>query len=376
MIAALLAFVPPAVTVVDVAKVSQVTGETDRQRNKPTDNMTETRYGIRGLDLGASFEHQGKLVFLFGDTWPVGPNNSDRPVDGDAIAFSTDTNPDDGLTMEFVTAADGKYKAVEVPGVSLGGFEVPNGGFSDGKTIYGFYTTDHTRGPKGEIMGRCVLVRTEDGRTWRRVYDLSSDKFINISAEVVDAAKEPGLPFKRGKALLMWAGSKEYRRSSPYFACVPLDKVLDRTAIRYWAGPGQWSRDEYDAKPVVDHEEVGELSVAWCEPLKQWLMLYNSGRPRGIQIRTAPRAVGPWSDNATLFDPKDGYGKFMHISWRTEKADAVHDPGRENDYGGEYGPYMIPRFFRKTSDGARIYFLMSVWNPYNVVLMRADLRRR
>ena len=39
-----------------VQKVSQVTGETDRERKRPTGNRTETRFGLRGTDLGASFE--------------------------------------------------------------------------------------------------------------------------------------------------------------------------------------------------------------------------------------------------------------------------------------------------------------------------------
>ncbi|CAN5631381.1 hypothetical protein BH11ARM2_BH11ARM2_05930 [soil metagenome] len=375
MIAALLTLASPSITVADVTKVSQITGETDRQRNRPTDNQTETRYGLKGTDLGASFEHRGKLVFLFGDTWPVGPNTPDRPVDGDSVAFSSDTNPDDGLTLNFVTASDGKYLATHIPGTALAGFEAPNGGFSDGKHMYAYYTTDHSFEPRGVVMGRSVLARTDDAKSWGKIYDFSSDKFINISPQVVDASKEPGLPITKGKALLLWASSKEYRRSSPYLACVPLGQVEDRTAIRFWAGVGKWSRDEFDAKPVLDHIQIGEISVTWCEPLKLWLMLYNSGQPRGIQIRTARYAVGPWSDNATLFDPKDGYGKFMHISWKDRKVDSVNDPGRENEYGGEYAPYMIPRFFRKNEKGARIYFVMSTWNPYNVVLMRADLRQ-
>lgn len=365
----LLTFLPPPdVAVLSVRKVSQVTGETDRERNIPSDNQTETRYGLRGTDLGASFEHKGKLVFLFGDTHPNGPNTPDRPFDGDAVAISSDRNPDDGLTMEFLKAPDGKYAAAKMPGVSLKGFEVPNGGFSAGGHMYAFYTTDHT--PK-VTMGRCVLARSENGIDWTKLYDLSTTKFINVAPVVVDAAKTPGLPVSRGQGLLMWA-SGEYRRSSVHLAFVPLDKVENRSAIRYWTGGG-WSAEEKDATPVVRHDEVGELSVAWCAPLKKWLMTYNSGRPRGIQLRTADRPLGPWSDLTTLFDPKDGYGKFMHVG---NGPDPMADPGRAGEYGGEYGPYLIPRFFKKTKEGAAIYFLMSTWNPYNVVLMRAELKRK
>jgi len=53
-----------------VRKICQLTGERDRQRNADTLNRTETRFGLIGTDLGASFEHDGRLWFLFGDTWP------------------------------------------------------------------------------------------------------------------------------------------------------------------------------------------------------------------------------------------------------------------------------------------------------------------
>src|SRR5215472_10641569 len=49
-------------------KICQVTGECDRKRNEPTSSRTDSRYGLFGADLGSSFEHNGNLWFLFGDT--------------------------------------------------------------------------------------------------------------------------------------------------------------------------------------------------------------------------------------------------------------------------------------------------------------------
>jgi hypothetical protein len=366
MILAHLLLPPPDVTILNVRKISQVTGEFDRERNVATDNQTETRFGLRGTDLGTSFEHRGRMVFLFGDTQPSGPNTPDRPFDGDSVAFSNDRNPDDGLTLDFTKAPDGKYATVRIPGVSLKGFEVPGGGFSDGRSMYGFYTTDHT---DKVVMGRCVLARSDNGIDWTKLYDLSRTKFINVAPAVVDASKVPGLPISKGRGVVLWASGK-YRESSPCLAFVPLDKVEDRSAIRFWTGT-EWATTEDDAKPLFEHPQIGELSVAWCEPLKRWLMTYNSGAPRGILLRTAARPTGPWSEPVVLFDPQQGYGKFMHAPGK----DTVNDPRRENDHGGEYAPYMIPRFFKKTPDGATIYFVMSTWNPYNVVLMKAELGR-
>ncbi len=366
----------PEIKVLSVEKVSQVTGETDRQRHIPTDSRTESRFGLRGTDLGASFEHNGKLVFLFGDTWPTGANTPDRPVDGDSIAYSSDTNPDDGLKLDFITAKDGKYGTVKIPGVSLGGFEVPNGGFSAGDYMYGFYTTAHRFEQRGVVMGRSVLAKSKDGLNWSKVFDFSSKHFVNVSPLIVDAGSLHGFPVKKGKVLFMWASGAEYRRSSPRLAYVPLKDVESKNAVRFWDGRG-WSASEDDAKELVDHPVVGEISVAWNRQLSRFIMLYNSDRPRGITLRTSETPWGPWSDPTILFDPNrdGGYGKFMHISWKVKKADSVQDPGRDDDYGGEYGPYMIPKFFKGTRKNATIYFLMSTWNPYNVVLMRARLSR-
>jgi hypothetical protein len=42
-------------------KVEQLLGEEDKERHQPTLSRTETRYGIRGTDLGNSFEHDGRV---------------------------------------------------------------------------------------------------------------------------------------------------------------------------------------------------------------------------------------------------------------------------------------------------------------------------
>ncbi len=49
-------------------KVEQLLGEEDKQLHRPTLSQTVTRYGIEGTDLGNSFEHGGRVYFLFGDT--------------------------------------------------------------------------------------------------------------------------------------------------------------------------------------------------------------------------------------------------------------------------------------------------------------------
>ena len=46
---------------------------------------------------------------------------------------------------------------------------------------------------------------------------------------------------------------------------------------------------------------------------------------------------------------------------------------RTGEWGGEYGPYQIAHLTTPTPDGALVYFTMSTWNPYQVMVMRAEL---
>src|ERR1700719_2086774 len=56
-------------------KVCQPNGQNDYQTQQPTVSQTQSNYGLGGDDLGASFEHNGKLWLLFGDTQPTATFN-------------------------------------------------------------------------------------------------------------------------------------------------------------------------------------------------------------------------------------------------------------------------------------------------------------
>ena len=105
-----------------------------------------------------------------------------------------------------------------------------------------------------------------------------------------------------------------------------------------------------------------------------WLVLYNCDEPRGIQARFAHAPTASWSEQASVFEPwrDNGYCHFMHAP----DCDAVNDPGRETEWGGEYGPYLVEPLTQPTEHGAVIGFVMSTWNPYATVLMRSELAWR
>ena len=51
-------------------KVCQLTGDVDWETGKPTAARTLSDFGLDAVDLGYPVELAGKLILLFGDTWP------------------------------------------------------------------------------------------------------------------------------------------------------------------------------------------------------------------------------------------------------------------------------------------------------------------
>ena len=340
-------------------KVCQLTGDFDKQLNGPTLSQTNKRFGVLATDLGSSFEHKGKLFFLCGDTWG-------QPGDADAIAWTTSLDPA-RIQLDFYHK-NGKWQPPIVPGVRLGAFEIPSGGISLGGRMFVVFTTDWNA--EKQLMGRSVLaVSDNDGQTFQVLGELSRDKFINVSFCVA------------GDWLYIFS-SGAYRKSSVYLARVPA-KGLGRAPLQYLRGfdarqKPQWSLQENEAISLFQHNVVGEFSVAYCKPLRSFIMLYNSGQPRGIVMRSAALPWGSWSEAEIIFEPwrDGGYGRFMHVSsnFKTAAPDTLSDPRREVEWGGEYGPYLMARYSKAIPNGCRIFYTMSTWNPYQVVVMQSDLK--
>jgi len=362
-------------------KVCQLTGDVDRERGQNTLNRTHERFRVWGTDLGSSFVHDGRTYFLFGDTWGV------HGEGGDSIAFSTDSDPEDCVALDFVVGGDGTYLPPSVPGVSLGSYEVPAGGFSVNGKMYVVFTTDHSITEGIVKMGRSVLARSTDGaQTFQYLYDLSvlsaGGKFINAAPVAVDNADIPGLPRSSGKGVLLW-GSGDYRRSPTYLATIPANDVEQRSAVLYFAGMDSetglplWSGQEALAVPLTEQACVGELSVAWNPFLSKWLMLYNCDvTGNAIWFHVADQPWGPWSKGQILYNPRTDPGlcEFIHVSWDVLNCDSVHDPWRAGESGAAYGPYLIPQYTTgRPGLESTIHFVMSTWNPYNTVLMKAKL---
>ena len=89
-------------------RICQLTGGGDPE-GLPHPNDT-TRFGLLGTDLGSSFDHfengEHRTYFFFGDTHT---NAGDQ--DGDAIAYTTDDQPEpEGLHLQFIMG-DNQWRA-------------------------------------------------------------------------------------------------------------------------------------------------------------------------------------------------------------------------------------------------------------------------
>ncbi len=369
-----LRYVPGSTT-----KVEQLVGEEDKERRQPTLSRTVTRYGLQGTDLGYSFEHGGRAYFLFGDT--VG--RLGRALD--TMATTDARDPAQGVRLDFLTVGD-RYLTVEPPGISMGAFEVPVSGISLGGQMYVVVSTNHSA---DRTTDRSVLTKFIPPATFqplRSIAQLPAGRFIKMSLHA-----EPGpmadLP-SGGPFVMMW-GTGAYRRSDAFLALVPAAHFETGEGTRYFAGldpagKPTWSTTESDATPIVRNGTMGDLSVTWCRDLGIWLMTYDSRPPgpRGILFSSSRTPWGPWSEPQMLFNAlRDGaLGKFIHNP-NAHPDDGLAGPvigkGQANPaavHGGAYAPYVVERFTKLVGTNLDLYFVLSTWNPYVVVLMHSRLQ--
>jgi hypothetical protein len=358
-------------------RIEQVVGDSDRSNNKPTVNLTQKRYGIEGTDLGVSFEHKGKLYFLFGDT--IGP------VGGDAIGVSESTDPNLPLQLDFLMDdATGHYLVVEPPAISMEGYETPVSGISVNGQMYVVIKSAYM--PPWSENVATMLTRydepTQTFRVQRWISSLPGGRFITPSLHLIEG---PVANLEGSGPWVMMFGSGDYRNSMGYLGITPAATFATGEGTRYFAGFGTqgpiWSAREADAMPIIDQKDVGDISVTYVKEISLWVALYDSLDPRGILMRYAAHPWGPWSEEEIIYEPsrETGYGVFIYDPTRKDN-DKLHGPfndpdnKQETSYGGFYAPYVIERFTRAGNGEVSLHWLMSTWNPYVVVRMESRFK--
>jgi serine/threonine protein kinase len=362
------------------ARLEQLIGDQDKESHQPTRSQTATRFGVEGAELGYSFEHDGHAYFLFGDV--VG--SSGRGAD--AIATTSATDPDSGVSLDFLTNGAGQYLPIQPAGLFMGPGSVPVAGISLGGEMYVVIRT-HNQGDRTNF--RSVLTKFIPPSTFqplRTISQLPSGHFLKMSLHE-QTAPLAGLP-PGGPFVFMW-GTGVYRQSDVYLAITPVAQFESGTGAKYFAGldssgSPRWSDNESDAQPVLKDGTMGDVSVTWCKDLGLWLMTYDRRTdPNGIAFAYSRTPWGPWSDPELIFNAVvDGaFGKYIHNP-QAQPDDGLAGPvflprqqaDPEKVHGGAYAPYVIERWTKVRGSELDLYYVMSTVNPYVVVLMKSRLQ--
>jgi hypothetical protein len=395
----------PPVVVGSSDKVCQLTGETDWETGRPTAARTLSNFGLDAADLGYPIESRGKLLLLFGDSWPPphgGGPDGEVPPD-DAVGVTTRKAPpaNDGRCLDLQIHLGGgptkKFAPARIVGtthVKQGFFNVPSGGVSAAGSVFAFFWTNHCANPDPltpspgnplvrpkaahqnclenddrNSVGTAVLARSDDeGKTFGHVAPMP-EGFVYSTA--INAALVGNLPETQRFGVFIF-GVPRYRASVPYLAYAPVDSVADPATWHFFAGrdangnPNWVSRQEWSRgggtvsaaawrppgeaeifTPSSNAERcIGEFSVSWNRPLGMWLTLYNC--PGGIEARVAPAPWGPWSPPTRILSGDDHVG--CRLLMTEEGCGNLRDfwPKKQRDgkfvAGGLYAPYVLDRY--------------------------------
>jgi hypothetical protein len=321
--------------------------------------------------------------------------------------------------------------------VKQGFFNVPEGGVSVGGALFAFFWTDHCGDPNRlepvprnplapppanrghdcpetehrNSIGRGVLARSDDeGRTFSHVVPMPVG-FVYGAA--VNAELFPELPAEQRLGVFVFAAPR-YRSSAPYLAYAPVRTFADPASWRFFVGrgpdgqprwvsqaawaqgaarPAQWDppgEPELFAPGPAAERSVGEFSVTWNRPLGRWLMLHGGGQGtpwlagrHRVVARVARAPWGPWSEPTAILGAEDHLD--CHLVMVPDGCGARRDywPDWHRKTGkflagGLYAPYVLNRYTTAAGGGgaprgSTIYWVVSTWNPYAVVLMRTTL---
>lgn len=253
-----------------------------------------------------------------------------------------------------------------------------------------------------------------------------TNKYLNLTARAVrrfDPESDDGhFDYREGtNALLMWGrpGFDDQAREGeapPYFMYHPLPFQFDGDRIdfapRYFSGAAANGNAEYtttqaEAVPLYggELEPVNHTAVSFVAPLSRWLMIYGGSVvdyidpddiagesqpvPGALYARFARDPWGPWSE-AEVVMPEEVVAQDMACGKRAPvgcTANPANPPVRpacislfDRDSGAAlYGANIIDSFTRavpaETTRGpaANVFWLVSTWNPYSVVLVKTHI---
>jgi len=162
-------------------------------------------------------------------------------------------------------------------------------------------------------------------------------------------------------------GTPNGRQGAAYLARVAPEDILNASKYEYykkassgWFGgsPARWVGSPSSASAIIGKSgglfgftkpgyTVSEMSVQYNEYLKKYIVLYGD-QSNNIVMRTSDTPEGGWSDATVLM---------------------------RQQTGGIYAPMLHPWSPSTEGTGSTLYWNLSLWSEYNIMLMETDLSK-
>ena len=338
-------------------------------------NNTYTRFAISGADLGILWDNgqagaNDQVLMAFGDTF------GDCSVSGqqwrsNTLFRSADRNLSDGISVPdpafgnvyagspvlSATPPGSNFSRQIIASLNLAPTEVtiiPTAGISVGTTQYVNFMSVQQWGNPGQWTTNfsAIATSTDNGETWTANRGTVRPSFYFSVPSVWfnwgNQNFQQGA-FVRRDGYVYSFGTPSGRSGSAYVSRVPENALLDLGQYEYWSSPwwnffgtASWvANSPWSATPVIS-APVSEMSVQYNDYLNKYVVLYTDGS-NNVVMRTADNPQGPWSASQTL-------------------VTSTQLPG------GIYAPFIHP-----WSAGHDLYFNLSLWSAYSVMLMHTTL---
>jgi Domain of unknown function (DUF4185) len=329
-------------------------------------NKTLQRFGISGTDLGIAWDNgdpaNRQVLMAFGDTfgyckvrgqewrYNVLFRSSDHDLShgihvADGVVndrYSGSPVWTNGLSKQVVNTI---HKAAHETGI------IPTSAISIGRTQYMNYMSIRQWGRDGEwTTNYSAIARSLDnGQNWGiypgSIRTASADAVPGVGFTPGNENFQMGAFMRGNDGYLYSFGTPSGRGGPAFLSRVPPNALPDLTRYQYWNGDngGHWVPNNPGAATPVFPGPVGEMSAQYNSYLKQYLVLYTNGGSNDVVARTAPAPEGPWSPEQPL-------------------VSSFQMPG------GIYAPMIHP-----WSSGRDLYFNLSLWSAYDVMLMHTVL---
>lgn len=325
-----------------VTRIARITGKTISGEGLPNPNKTDQTWDVGGTDLGIIWETvAGNYGIFFGDTFGKDfvPNSGGGPGGSNwrsnVLGFSKNTDLDNGIIFDaMATGVDGRAKELLPGGASGSTSYIPTAAVrvEDADYVHTFKVNSWT--PNLSTKHSTLFKSTDGGQNWTRVDGVTFS---------VDSRFALAGYWKKGGYVYM-VGTPAYRNKPAYLARFKEEDIENMDNYEYWNGTTQqWIKGDESQATILIGGTVGELSLIYNDTYKKWIIAYFNGADYNITMRIADDITGPWDTKFVL--------------------------ATGADYPQLYGSYFHPL----SAKGDYLYFTMSMWQPYNVFLMKVEL---